>query len=131
LGSLLNEAPLNATDLTWTVDAGGTFAVGQIIKAENEIMQVTAVSGNDLTVAVRGDNGSTAAAHAHDTPVYIWQVEPDIELACRMIVKNLYHNRFGQNTTATATITGAGVVLAPEDIPASAMSILKVYTRAI
>jgi hypothetical protein len=82
-----------------------------------------------VTVAVRGDNGSTASAHVITTPVYIWQPEPDIVLACQMIVKNLYHNRFGQNTTGVATITGAGVVISPEDIPASALAILKNYER--
>lgn len=131
LGSILNENPLNATDLTWTVDSGTLFIAGQIIKVENEIMNITAISTNDITVSVRGDNGSTAATHVHDTPVYVWQPEPDIVLACQMIVKNLYHNRLGQNSTGAATITGAGVVLAPEDVPASALMILKNYTRMV
>jgi len=129
LGSLVNEAPLDIDDLTWTVDSGTLFKEGQIIKVDSEIMIITTVATNDLTVIKRGDNGSTAATHVHDKEVYIWQPEPDIVLACQMIVKNLYHNRFGQNTTGAATITGAGVVLAPEDVPASALMILKNYTR--
>jgi hypothetical protein len=129
LGSTLNENPLNATDLTFTAISGTLFSPGQIIKIENEIMNVTTVATNDLTVIKRGDNGSTAATHVLTTPIYIWQPEPDIELACRMIVKNLYHNRFGQNATGAATITGAGVVISPEDIPASALAILKNYER--
>lgn len=129
LGSLVNEAPLDIDDLTWTVDSGTLFSAGQIIKVDSEIMIITAVVTNDLTVIKRGDNGSTAATHVHDSSVYIWQPEPDIVLACQMIVKNLYHNRFGQNSTGAATITGAGVVLAPEDVPASALMILKNYTR--
>jgi hypothetical protein len=129
LGSTVNENPLAIGDLTITVVSGALFSPGQIIKIENEIMNVTVVAGNDVTVAVRGDNGSTASAHVITTPVYIWQPEPDIVLACQMIVKNLYHNRFGQNTTGVATITGAGVVISPEDVPASALAILKNYER--
>jgi len=132
LGSTLNEgAGLNATDLTFTVTSGTLFAAGQVIKIENEIMNVSAVSTNDLTVIVRGDNGSTAATHANATAVYIWQPEPEIELACRLIVKSLYQNRFGNNTSATATITGAGVVLTPEDIPASALKIITPYIKGV
>ena len=129
-GSTLNEgAGLNATDLTFTVTSGTLFKAGQIIKIENEIMMISSVSTHDITVPMRGDNGSTAATHANATPVYIWAVEPQIEQACRMIVKNFYHNRFGQNTSAVATITAAGVVLAPEDIPASAIKIMQSFRR--
>lgn len=131
LGTTLNENPLNATDLTFTLTSGANFSAGQIIKIESEIMNITAVSTNDITVAMRGDNGSTATTHALASSVYIWQPEPDIVLACNMIVKNMYHNRFGQNTTGAAEITGAGVVITPEDIPASALMILKQYTRLV
>lgn len=131
-GSTLNEgAGLNATDVTFTVTAGTSFKAGQIIKIENEIMNVSVVATNDITVPARGDNGSTAATHANATAVYIWSPEPDIELATKIIVRNLYHNRFGQNSTGTPTITSFGVVLAPEDVPASATKLLQRYTRIV
>jgi hypothetical protein len=51
----------------------------------------------------------------------------DIHLACMEIVTSVYQNRFGANTSGAATITGAGVVITPQDIPASAAAILRGY----
>jgi hypothetical protein len=130
LGSTLNEGGvLNATDTTFTVTSGTLFNAGNIIKIEDEIMNVASKSTNDITVNKRGDNGSTAATHADTLPVYIWSVEPAVELAFQMIVRNFYHNRFGQNTTGISQITAAGVVLAPEDIPKSAINMLDPFVR--
>lgn len=53
----------------------------------------------------------------------------DIELACQMIVVSLYQNRFGGQTEGAATITGAGVVITPKDIPAGAVEIIKKFAR--
>lgn len=132
LGTTLNEGGvLNATDTTFTVTSRSKFKIGQVIKIESEMMIVSGLNASDITVMARGDNGSTAATHADGSSVYIWTPEPDIVLATHLICKNFYHNRFGQNTTATATITAAGVVLAPEDIPASALKILAKYTRIV
>lgn len=132
LGTTLNEGGvLNATDTTFTVTSRAKFKIGQVIKIENEMMIVSGMNASDLTVMARGDNGSTAATHADTTSVYIWSVEPDIVLATQMIAKNFYHNRFGQNTSAVATVTAAGLILAPEDIPASALKILQRYTRIV
>lgn len=48
------------------VDDGSFFHVGDIIRLENEVMEVTAISGATLTV-IRGAYGSTAATHADNT----------------------------------------------------------------
>lgn len=53
----------------------------------------------------------------------------DIALACQMIVTNLYSNRFGVSNEGAATITGAGVVITPRDVPPMAADILAKYTR--
>lgn len=55
------------------------FSVGNLLKIESELAEVTAVSTaqNTLTV-VRGANGSTAAVHAKDAAIATWR--PD-ELA--------------------------------------------------
>lgn len=55
---------------------------------------------------------------------------PDaVELACQMIVVNVYKNRFGTNTSGAATVTGAGVVITPADIPAGVEKLLAQYKR--
>lgn len=53
----------------------------------------------------------------------------DVELACRLIAINIYSNRFGQSNQGAATVTGAGVVITPSDIPASVAKLLAPYGR--
>lgn len=55
-------------DTTLTVAEGSYFKAGDILKIESELLYVSAVSGNNLTV-VRAWGASTAAAHADGTAV--------------------------------------------------------------
>src|SRR3990172_8698819 len=51
LGGTINEAGnLNASDLTFTMTATPTVVAGNVIKIENELMIVTTVATNDITV---------------------------------------------------------------------------------
>ena len=126
----LNEGGvLNASDLTFTVASGPTIQEGNIIKIESEIMNVTGVSINDITVYKRGDNGSTATTHADTTAIYVWMPEEDIETSAQSVTKSLFRNRFGQDQDGIATITGAGVVITPRDIPKMVLETIKGYRR--
>ena len=58
-------------------------------------------------------------------------VPADIKVACYEIVNASYGRRSGQNMTAVAEITAAGVVLTPEDIPQSARKIINAYRRFV
>ena len=51
----------------------------------------------------------------------------DIKDACEMICESKYRNRFGENLGGTATITAAGVVITPQDVPALAARIINRY----
>ena len=53
----------------------------------------------------------------------------DINTACIMIATTLYNNRFGVGSDGAATITGAGVVITPKDIPAGAKALVDPYRR--
>ena len=64
---LIAEA-LDATETGVDVDEGSYFFVGDLIRVEDEIMEVTAISSNTLTV-IRGTHGSTAATHSDDSPL--------------------------------------------------------------
>ena len=55
-------------DTTLTVTDGTNFATGEFIKIDNEILEVTGKSTNDLTVR-RGALGTTAASHADGATV--------------------------------------------------------------
>ena len=65
----LNDADhINATDTAVVVDSATGIVAGDVIRIENEDMDVTNVAGNTLTV-VRGINGTTAAAHNNNVEV--------------------------------------------------------------
>jgi hypothetical protein len=53
----------------------------------------------------------------------------DVKMTIEEIVINTYKKRFGVNTTGAATITGAGVVITPKDIPDTAMRCIDKYKR--
>lgn len=81
-----NPLSSGATSIT-VADADGAdstgeiprFQVGHLLKIESEYLRVTAVNTatNVLTV-LRGVNGTTAASHAQNTPIYSYQPAPDI-----------------------------------------------------
>ncbi len=53
----------------------------------------------------------------------------DVKTTIEEIVINVYNKRFGNNTTGAATITGAGVVITPKDIPDTAMRTIMNYRK--
>ena len=75
----LDGAVGSATSTTITVDAGSAYNVGDFVLCESEIMLVTAISTDDLTV-IRGMFFSTAATH-------------DDEDAVKVINHNMWINR--------------------------------------
>lgn len=67
--STLAEA-LDASETGIDVADGTLFKRGHIVKVESELMHVSSVASNTLTV-IRGYAGSTAATHATSTAIYI------------------------------------------------------------
>lgn len=56
-------------------------------------------------------------------------IPDDVRQACLIIAKSDYQERFGENTSAIATVTGAGVVLSPQGFPKSAAEKLAGYKK--
>jgi hypothetical protein len=79
-GTDLNDAAMTATKTTVAVDDGTQFAVGQTIMIGNEQMLVINIVANNLTVA-RALNGTTGAAHADNSDVYILRWPAAVERA--------------------------------------------------
>jgi len=70
-GAVINEgAVFAAGDVTLTVDDGTKFTENQYAKIDNEIIKVTGIAANDLTVT-RGQFGTTDAAHDDGSTIYI------------------------------------------------------------
>lgn len=77
----------SATQITVTSSSGADalgltprFAVGNLIKVDTEMCEVTATTSTKLTVT-RGANGSTAATHALATKIYRWRPFEVVEQA--------------------------------------------------
>ena len=74
--STINEgATFTDSDTTLTVTSATTLAAGtnSYIRIDNEILRVTGVAGNDLTVS-RAQLGTTAAAHTDGSAVTLQTV---------------------------------------------------------
>ncbi len=56
-------------------------------------------------------------------------VPDDVNQACLLIASSVYRHRQGENTSGVATITAAGVVITPHDIPADAVYMLQRYMK--
>lgn len=79
---------LNATQTTFTLtnvdgaDAYGRtpeFSAGNLIRIENELMEVQATdTTTNVVTVIRGARGTTAVGHAMGLTIKIWEVEPDI-----------------------------------------------------
>ena len=65
---LLNEAVDSGAEVAIDVDEGAYFYVGDLIRLENEICEVVAITSNTIRV-IRGTHGSTKATHAEDVAI--------------------------------------------------------------
>ena len=113
---------------TFTATNGALFSSGQIIKIDSEFMLVVSASGSTVTVE-RAWNGTTAATHLILANVYVWRTQGEINRACRDIVMAVYNNRYGNAATGQITITAAGVIVTPDDIPATTRLTLEQIAR--
>ncbi len=124
LAGTLGAAVADTSTLSFTMTAGHTLKTGQVWRVNNELVQGT-VNTNTLTIDSRGANGSTAASHLINTAVYYWQPEQGAKNAVLEIANSAYRRRFGNTTSSAVTITGAGVVISPRDIPATAQAFIE------
>ncbi|MBN1200613.1 MAG: phage gp6-like head-tail connector protein [Anaerolineae bacterium] len=129
--------PLNAGAILLLVeDADGAdatgqferFAVGQLIRIEDEYLHVLAINTtlNRLTVA-RGVNGTTATSHVQDTTIEVYQPPDDIRQACLRVASWLYK----QKDAGFVQVTGGlrGQVTVPPALPDDVEQILSPYVR--
>ena len=124
----LSAAIATTTATTFSATVGTQFSSGQIVKVDSEFMLVVGVSGVTVTVE-RGWNGSTAATHLNGASVYVFKWQGEINRACRDIVISAYNNRYGNNATGQINVTGAGVIITPDDIPATTRLVLEQIQR--
>jgi len=83
---------LDATETGVDVSDGSQVSAGQIIKVDDEEMEVSSISTNTLTV-VRGANNTTAASHSNGADVY--------EMADPLVNGGNYYNAGNANDLIT------------------------------
>jgi hypothetical protein len=92
--------PLSSGASTITVaDADGAdstgetprFQVGHLLKIENEYLRVLAVNtGTNALTVLRGVNGTTAASHAQNTPIFTYQPPADVAAIALRWASSIY-----------------------------------------
>ncbi len=136
-GDAVQDDPLGSGATTVTVadaDAplatgyGTRFAVGQLLRIEDEYLHVLACDTvtNTLTVA-RGANGTAAAEHAQGTGIDVYVVPADVQVACLRVASWLYKQPDAGFVQAAGGLRGALVV--PPALPDDVQRILAPYVR--
>lgn len=127
----LGAAIVDTTTLAFTMTGGHSVAVGQILKIDSEIYNVATVATNTITPIARGDNGSTAAIHLNGATVYKWVPQEEARNAVLEIANTAYQRRSGHAVGESATVTAAGIVLVPRDIPKMAEEFIANFRRLV
>jgi hypothetical protein len=128
-GGTLGAAITDTTTLAFTATAGHSLVAGQVIKIGTEIQIVSSVSTNTITPLARGDNGSTAATHLNGAAISIWNPQPDIVQATKLIAQSLYRRFNAPNQGDESIVTASGVIITPKDVPGVAARIIRLYQR--
>ena len=113
---LVAEA-IDGSETEIDVDEGAYFFVGDLIRVEDEIMEVTSISSNTLEV-IRGTHGSSAASHSDDTairlPFFNAHVDfdkysnPQTDASGKFKAMNFFG--FGRNTDGSGNKESMGLV---------------------
>jgi len=90
--------------------------------------EVSSAGEWERVIAISGSWGYCDSGSPTDVMAY--RATADIKLACLIIAAAEYRRRTGVET-ATATVTGAGVVLTPQGVPRSALDLIRPYVRYV
>jgi hypothetical protein len=121
---------MDATETGYDVTDGTSIVRGDLIRFDNELGYVSSVNANSLIIT-RGENESTAATHLTAINIYAWQIMDEVKNAILEIANTAYKRRFGQSLTSSETISPAGIVLSPRDIPIMAHDFIATYRRYV
>lgn len=111
-GTLTDAGGISSAATSYTASAGHGLKAGQLAKIESEMVYVSAVSVNAITI-VRAANGSTAAAHAQNVAVSVW-FQPFIEILVRTAV--IAYARLKDNPAGDAVDVGGYRFMTPKDV---------------
>jgi len=76
-GETVLDAPLELWDVECLTSGGGAFAVGDVVKMENECVLIWAISGDTIYI-IRGWHGTVAAQHIATTVINDETITPPV-----------------------------------------------------
>ena len=133
----VQDNPLSSSATTLTVsdaDApldtgyGQRFAVGQLLRIEDEYVHVLAINTTTNTLTVtRGVNGTTAASHTQSTVIDVFHVSADVRQVCVRVAAWLYKQRDAGFVQSAGSLRGQIVV--PPALPADVEQTLAPVVR--
>ena len=103
------------------------FRVQHLLKIDSELLFVTAISTNTVTVR-RAVNGSTAAAHDSGATVYRWSPVEDVFEQVRELAAYLYQLKDSQVFDVIA-MPEAGQMVVPKGVPTGVKIAALAYRR--
>jgi len=128
LAASATALPVTDADAPGPTGYGARFAVGQLIRIEEEYLPVLAIntSTNTLTVG-RAANGTAAASHDQGTAIDIYRPPEDVRQACLRVASWLYKQKDAGFVQAAGNLRGQ--VLVPPALPEDVQQVLAPYVR--
>lgn len=138
--SVQNAGGIDASEATIEVsDADGAdinglptrFKIQQILKIEEEYLWLVDVNGTDDELTVRrGMNGSTAATHALDKPIYVYRPMDDVIEAMELLSTYIYRRKDSVGSEIDRPMIGdKGQLIMPRVLPSEVLRILWPYRK--
>lgn len=131
---LTNSASFITVDNTSESDMFGRFprfSPGQLLKVDDEVMELTTVDTiNNKLYVLRGQNGTTAVNHNQGTEIRVWDAPWDVQQATARFAGYPYKRRGDYSKGNFDPGTGVSTTL-PADIPEEVMGILQSYANGV
>lgn len=125
---LYDDDLLTITTLTngdGTVLTSDYYKLLPLNRTHKKTIRLINTSGVVWTLGLNADR--TGAISVLGTWGRYSSVPDDIKLVCMSETMNEYHRRFGENLSASATVTASGVVLTPRGFSNKSISSIKTY----
>jgi hypothetical protein len=132
-GDEVKVTDMSTTPTTVSVDYSGVRTYTDLVSADWEVDPVNAALENKPYTRIcispaRSAYFPTGRRGVKVATKFGWPAVPaDIKEICEEIVMNIYDSRSGQSSAGNISVTAAGVVIRPQDVPARAQAIFANY----
>lgn len=130
-GTDVNEGSgVTSTAVTITVDDGTQFAIAQTIRIDSEQIYIQSISTHVLTVK-RGVNGTTAATHADDSDIDIYDYPEPIRTAVLIETTRLWKRKDEGFVTKVIGSSETGILKVYDKLDPYTVQVVGRYRRYV